>query len=544
MKIFDALVSYGPCSWRPTQEKWRLADLVADMDYVGISGALVRHAQCYSHDAMAGNRRLVKEIAAERERLFPCWVVGPHHMGDFPTPAVLLREMDKCGVRAVQILPARHNYPVHEDFLGELAAALNERQVPVLVYNEDMHGNYEAWKTLCGMFHNCPIIMAGSNWGEWRLVDGCMRAVPNLYLLFHRFQGHRAVEEIAARFGVERCLFGSGLPQMSGGAARAFVDWSFLPQGGVSAFAGGNLARLLGVKLSALPDVPAAADPVMAAARQGKAVAGRVLDAHCHVLDNGGCGVGAGYVMPEGDAAGILRVFDRCGINGVAMMTWQGPVGLDAAAGNELMHRIVKKHGERVLGVTSVDPLHQDKATMLRALRQGLRKGFPGIKPYWPRNRIAYNDALYDPCWEFANKYGLYALLHTSGDRSGVASVIDIARRYPDASFLIAHSCGGWDYAELVAEACQAVPNIYAEITLTPVPNGIIEWMCGAAGVDRVLFGTDAPMRDPRPQLGWVVNSRLSVADKQRVLGDNFAAVLARIKWPDGKSLLPQLFKG
>ena len=121
--------------------------------------------------------------------------------------------------------------------------------------------------------------------------------------------------------------------------------------------------------------------------------------------------------------------------------------------------------------------------------------------------------------------------------------MIDIARRFPDASFLIAHSCGSWDYAELVAKACQAAPNIYAEITLTPVPNGIIEWMCDNAGVDRVLFGTDAPMRDPRPQLGWVVNSRLPLAHKGLVLADNFAAVLARIRWPGGKSLLPPLFR-
>lgn len=176
---------------------------------------------------------------------------------------------------------------------------------------------------------------------------------------------------------------------------------------------------------------------------------------------------------------------------------------------------------------------------MRRALEQGWRLGFPGIKPYWPRNGIAYNDPVYDPCWAFAEQHGLYGLMHISDDAAGAHSVVDVARRFPRASFLIAHSGGSWNFAAHVAQACQASPNIYAEITLTPVPNGIVEWLCERVGADRVLFGTDVPMRDGRPQLGWVVNSRLSAAEKRRVLGENFAAILARIRWPRASDLPP-----
>jgi predicted TIM-barrel fold metal-dependent hydrolase len=31
-----------------------------------------------------------------------------------------------------------------------------------------------------------------------------------------------------------------------------------------------------------------------------------------------------------------------------------------------------------------------------------------------------------------------------------------------------------------------------------------VEFLVEATGADHILFGTDAPMRDPRPQLGWV----------------------------------------
>jgi predicted TIM-barrel fold metal-dependent hydrolase len=45
-------------------------------------------------------------------------------------------------------------------------------------------------------------------------------------------------------------------------------------------------------------------------------------------------------------------------------------------------------------------------------------------------------------------------------------------------------------------------------------------------GDDRVLFGTDAPMRDPRPQVGWLVFTRLPEQSKRKIFGSNFARIL------------------
>jgi len=64
-------------------------------------------------------------------------------------------------------------------------------------------------------------------------------------------------------------------------------------------------------------------------------------------------------------------------------------------------------------------------------------------------------------------------------------------------------------------------PNVYAEITLTPVTFGIIDYLAKNAGADRIVYGSDLPMRDPRQQLGWVVFSRLSQRAKERILWRN-----------------------
>ena len=49
-------------------------------------------------------------------------------------------------------------------------------------------------------------------------------------------------------------------------------------------------------------------------------------------------------------------------------------------------------------------------------------------------------------------------------------------------------------------------------------------------GAERVLFGTDSPMRDPRPQFGWLAYARLSEADKLAILGGNMRRILERCR--------------
>ncbi|MHC4884530.1 MAG: amidohydrolase family protein [Planctomycetota bacterium] len=266
-----------------------------------------------------------------------------------------------------------------------------------------------------------------------------------------------------------------------------------------------------------------------------------MIDAHCHVMGPGEHASGA-VVMKQGDAAGQLRISRHCGVDLTAMMSWQGPVAGDVAAGNVLMERLVEEHPQAILGLSSIDPLQQSVQEMLAAIRP-LHEShcFPGIKPYFPRNAVHYHAEVYDPVWAYANGHALYVLLHTDESEQAVAGVERLAVQYPEVSFIFAHSGGNWTYAERCAGAARKGDNIYCELTLTPVHNGIVEFLVEQAGQDRVLFGTDAPMRDPRPQLGWVVHSRLSTEAKRDVLGRNFLRVLKRCKAPGMAVFAPRL---
>jgi predicted TIM-barrel fold metal-dependent hydrolase len=111
-----------------------------------------------------------------------------------------------------------------------------------------------------------------------------------------------------------------------------------------------------------------------------------------------------------------------------------------------------------------------------------------------------------------------------------VAEVNDIAQKYPNISFIIAHSGASFKDARDGIEIALANPNVFLEITLTAVTYRVIEFMVKHVGAERVLFGTDQPMRDPIPQFGWMAYSHCTYEEKKKMFGLNMRRILRRTK--------------
>ena len=80
-------------------------------------------------------------------------------------------------------------------------------------------------------------------------------------------------------------------------------------------------------------------------------------------------------------------------------------------------------------------------------------------------------------------------------------------------------------------EYAQKYKNVALEITLTAATYKVIEFMAEHAGADRVLFGTDQPMRDPLPQFGWMAYTHCSLEAKRQMFGLNMKKILQRVRW-------------
>ena len=133
--------------------------------------------------------------------------------------------------------------------------------------------------------------------------------------------------------------------------------------------------------------------------------------------------------------------------------------------------------------------------------------------------------------WEYANRRRLPILIHTwGGGYDSPALLKDIARKYPEASFLLGHT-GGSDTGRAEAEALALEnPNVYLEWCGSFCSSTLWEDTLKKVNPRQVVFGTDAVAHGIPWELGRLLS--LDVPDKILVpiLGANMRRILARRK--------------
>jgi len=532
LTYFDCHATVGPRHNMHAGERHTLADLLESMDRCGIDAALVGSTYAQTYDVMWANQQLAQSLQ-DQPRLFPVWTALPHQAGDMPAPAAFVRAARAAGVRAVRLYPHQHAFDIGRGTLGSLMTALVRARLPILsdrgqflVRQDDRVAGYRALQEFCTLYRRSAVLFLGAHWGDVRLLLPVMDACPNLHIELSTLQYNLAPERLVARYGAERILFGSGGPSMCAGAARALIDWADLRLADRQKIAARNLCRLLGIRKLPIVEKRPADDPV-AAVWQGKPLTQvDVIDAHAHINHAGANGVGT-IIQPEGHAAGMRRLFTRIGIRRTAVSSWLGIMAPDAHLGNDITHAAMQAEPDFVIGYACMDPAVMTAGEIEAeiALRHD-QQGFLGLKPYI-RTSAKFDHPGYAPWYRYAARRRLFALFHDSHELAA-----RLADAYPGLQVLLAHSGGSIASARRNGDLAHAHANVFCEITLTPVTNGAIELMAGLAGAERVLFGTDAPMRDPRPQLGWAVHAALQRADKVKILGGNFTRILAGIRPP------------
>ena len=527
---FDCHALIGQRPQKPIRARWSTEHLLADMDLAEISAALVTHGVARSYDVLYGNARLRFELQKAPDRLFGVWCILPvGEPGFYRTGDEMIQAMAAENIRAVRLVPG--GFSLHPEVVGETLETLQHHRILTLLEagwaSEDL---FSTFHPLLSRYPHLPVLLTDHRWTQQRHVHRLMTLHDNLHVEFSAYQINRGFEQYAADFGDERLLFGTGMTDKSPGAARLFVDYAQLPEESKQKIAADNLKRLLGgVGPESCVQSRRQDDPILADARAGRPLQISVVDAHAHVLHDGGDSAGGRYVMYSGDAAGMLEVNRWCGIDRIALMSWNGPVCTDARDGNEITWRAMQQSGHQVIGVAVIDPTHMTPSEMEEEIRlRYLEQGFVGMKPYHQMG-LYYDHEAFVPWWTFGNEHRLYALVHTMPNTGGVPCIARLAERFPDVNWLIPHTGQSWPYAEEVAACIRAHPNVYAELTITTVTNRIVEYLVEATDADHVIFGSDAPMRDPRPQLGWVVWSDLSVETRLKILGANYGRILSRV---------------
>jgi predicted TIM-barrel fold metal-dependent hydrolase len=316
---------------------------------------------------------------------------------------------------------------------------------------------------------------------------------------------------------------------MSPGAAKAMVMYSEISDEEKALIAGGNLLRLIGEEMP-LPCKAVERDEILLRVDSGRPLDIEVLDAHAHIGHEGCMGIERASLHDQG-AAAMVRTMDRAGIDLAFISSWAG-ITSDEKAGNALIADALKRHPGRFLGYASFNPSYSEEieAELARCFTE---YGMTGIKPYPPRHKYPLDGENNRTVLRFANEHHLPILCHygTSAQTSVTPDQVDkLGSEYPNAKFMFAHVGSSWGAAKACAAVAKKHENVFLEITYTNVTLGSIEYMVREAGVGKVLYGSDFPMRDPCPQIAWVAYARLSVNEKKQIFAGNLRRIVGDVR--------------
>jgi predicted TIM-barrel fold metal-dependent hydrolase len=531
----DCYAMVGKKGPKDVETPYETETLLEEMDWCGIDGALIAHSTAKEYDPTYGNRMLLGELK-KSPRLLGVWTVMPHHTGEFRKPADVVREMSDLGIRAAKMYPRAHRYPFTVDFCGDLLRELEKNGILLLVegghcYHPDLlePSNQVLLSDLDRILERYPnlnTLLLASRWESTRYVNPLMRKHRRLHLELSNHQGNRAMEVFTQWYGAGRILFGTGALEKSPGAAKAFVDYCTLSEDQKAAIASGNLRRLIRFDASLPAPSEGKEDPIVQRAKQGKPLDNiLVIDSHAHMSHDGAEGIGFLH-QPFGDAQSL---FERAKLMGIDAMCVSGflAVWTDYEEGNKIIVDAMQRYPGFYHGYAALQPQYVKDWKKEFKLWYG-KHGMGGLKPYYPRTFIPYNDKAWAPWFTYGNSINAYALIHPSPNV--VAEASDLARRYRNISFILAHSGASFHDARLALEVAKKFKNVFLEITLTSVTYRVIEFMVNQIGADRVLFGTDQPMRDPLPQFGWMAYSHCTFEEKKKMFGLNMQKILKRVK--------------
>ncbi len=254
-----------------------------------------------------------------------------------------------------------------------------------------------------------------------------------------------------------------------------------------------------------------------------------VFDAHVHIFPDN--------VAPKA----IPLLAERSGIQPAYDGTRAGLIAAMAAAGiHAAMNCPIATRPEQVESVNrwaaqhnqwpvfSLGSLHPDYPAPEKALQAVRNAGLRGIKLHPEYQEFSLDDPRMIPVWRTCRDLGLLVVIHAGADiafqppfHSAPADFRTLVETWPGLDVVAAHF-GGWKMWDAVeAELIGAPVYLDLSFTLGLLPDERLVDMIRRHGVDRVLFGTDAPWRRPKAELEHLASLPLTSEEWRAICSAN-----------------------
>ena len=268
---------------------------------------------------------------------------------------------------------------------------------------------------------------------------------------------------------------------------------------------------------------------------QLKALSGRVIDIHTHIFDPVRSPTSSIPHPSKEQLAKMVRLARYYGIgrlvmlgNATGMLTGHDPPTRMVSDINTYTLRAMARYPDTFVGFCYLNPANPVSFTEEEVDRCIVAGGMRGIK-LWVA--VKATDERLDPIMARAQELRVPILHHTwykatkmGPQESTPADLADLARRWPEVTIILAHLGGGRERGVLdIVDAA----NLLYDTSGSQSEAGLVEYAVRRLGPERIVYGSDWPIRDFGTQIGRVLAADLSDEDKELILCSNAARVLS-----------------
>jgi predicted TIM-barrel fold metal-dependent hydrolase len=220
------------------------ADLDRELDRLRIGAAVVRHRQCIENAPYWGNDTLTRE-AATRPAWIPAFALTPDGAPEaYSLEATLAAAFDR-GVRVAWINPREHMFSARPWCSGALYAACAAARLPLLLdYRQVTLDEIDEVMTAFPALR--LVLLQPPRLGRHRALYTLLARHGGLCVCLNgTYSVHEGIAGLVETFGHERLVWGSGYPEVEGGASVALLTYASISDTARAAIAHGNIERLL-----------------------------------------------------------------------------------------------------------------------------------------------------------------------------------------------------------------------------------------------------------------------------------------------------------
>ena len=214
----------------------------------------------------------------------------------------------------------------------------------------------------------------------------------------------------------------------------------------------------------------------------------------------------------------LIALMDEAGVDlALTIPAPEAPLSGWEPTDNTFLKNVIDQH-PRILGCCHVDIGEGDQA--VAEFRKTVTEwGFKGLK------LSASPSETVDQLAEVAAELGAPVTIHTNGSESIYPRIAGLASDHPDLAIVMEHM--GYRYhIDMALKITQEHPNIFLGSTVVASAEPVVVLdAIKKVGVDRMLFGSNAPWAIPRFGVEGIRRLGLGTEEERLVLGGNFQRI-------------------